>query len=98
MSGRNEINNDQKVHLLLLKRAVDKVYTKEYLDGPRESPWGDTQRAQKEELEFSKKEYEKIDLYCKKKIFSGLHQNGMQMHRNFYSSFNLSIIKLLPQC
>lgn len=49
------------------KRTVDKVYTKEYLDGPRESPWGTTQRAQKEGLEFGKSEYEEIDRYCKEK-------------------------------
>lgn len=47
------------------KRTVDKVYTKEYLDGYRESPWGKTQRAQKEGLEFGKKEYDIIDAYCK---------------------------------
>lgn len=49
------------------KRTVDKVYTKEYLDGPRESPWGTTQRAQKEGLEFGKKEYDIIDAYCREK-------------------------------
>ena len=47
------------------KRTVDRVYTKEMLDSPRESPWGNTQRAQKEGLEFGKKEYEEIDRYCK---------------------------------
>lgn len=49
------------------KRTVDKVYTKEYLDSPRQSPWGDTQRAQKEGLEFGKAEYDEIDRYCKEK-------------------------------
>ena len=49
------------------KRTVDKVYTKEYLDGPRKSPWGETQRAQKEGLEFGKKEYDIIDAYCHEK-------------------------------
>jgi N-acetylneuraminate synthase len=29
------------------KRTIDKVYTQEFLDSPRESPWGNTQRAQK---------------------------------------------------
>lgn len=47
------------------KRTVDKVYTKEYLDSYRESPWGTTQRAQKEGLEFGKEEYDKIDALCK---------------------------------
>lgn len=49
------------------KRTVDKVYTKEYLDGYRESPWGRTQRAQKEGLEFGEKEYDEIDRYCREK-------------------------------
>lgn len=49
------------------KRTVDKVYTKEYLDGPRKSPWGETQRAQKEGLEFGKAQYDEIDRYCKEK-------------------------------
>lgn len=49
------------------KRTIDIVYTKELLDAPRESPWGKTQRAQKEGLEFGKKEYDAIDKYCKEK-------------------------------
>ncbi len=47
------------------KRTIDKVYTKEYLDGYRESPWGTTQRDQKEGLEFGQKEYDEIDVYCR---------------------------------
>ena len=49
------------------KRTVDKVYTKEYLDSSRESPWGTTQRDQKEGLEFSASEYKEIDSYCKER-------------------------------
>ena len=33
----------------------------------RESPWGSTQREQKEGLEFELDEYDEIDKYCKKK-------------------------------
>lgn len=47
------------------KRTIDKVYAKEYLDSYRESPWGTTQRAQKEGLEFGKEEYDEIDSYCR---------------------------------
>lgn len=47
------------------KRSIEKVYTKEFLDSPRESPWGTTQRAQKEGLEFSVAQYREIDRYCK---------------------------------
>lgn len=49
------------------KRTVELVYTKEYLDSPRKSPWGETQRAQKEGLEFGREEYDKIDAYCRQK-------------------------------
>jgi len=49
------------------KRNVEKVYSKEMLDSPRESPWGTTQRDQKMGLEFSLKQYDLIDKYCKKK-------------------------------
>lgn len=49
------------------KRTIDAVYTKEYLDSPRKSPWGETQRAQKEGLEFGQAEYQQIDQYCKEK-------------------------------
>jgi len=47
------------------KRTIDIVYTKEVLAQPRESPWGSTQRAQKEGLEFGKTEYDVIDSYCR---------------------------------
>lgn len=49
------------------KRTLDIVYTKELLDSSRESPWGKTQRDQKQGLEFGKKEYDIIDAYCKEK-------------------------------
>ena len=49
------------------KRTIDKVYTKDYLNIYRESPWGTTQRAQKEGIEFSLNEYQEIDTYCKEK-------------------------------
>jgi|TARA_B100001971_G_C18249138_1_gene576744 N-acetylneuraminate synthase len=48
-------------------RTIDLVYTKEFLDSPRESPWGTTQREQKEGLEFGKEEYDEIGRYCKEK-------------------------------
>lgn len=49
------------------KRTVDIVYTQEFLNSFRESPWGTTQRDQKNGLEFSKSEYQEIDKYCKEK-------------------------------
>lgn len=49
------------------KRTIDLVYTKEFLDSARESPWGKTQRDQKLGLEFSLSDYQEIDDYCKSK-------------------------------
>ncbi|HHV49590.1 MAG TPA: N-acetylneuraminate synthase [Rhodocyclaceae bacterium] len=49
------------------KRTIDIVYTPEQLAQPRESPWGSTQREQKEGLEFNEQEYDEIDAYCKSK-------------------------------
>jgi N-acetylneuraminate synthase len=40
------------------------VYTKEELDKHRESPWGTTNREQKEGLEFSIDQYKKLKQYC----------------------------------
>ena len=49
------------------KRDINLVYSKEFLDSHRESPWGKTQRDQKIGLEFSYDDYREIDSYCKKK-------------------------------
>lgn len=49
------------------KRTINNVYTEEYLASSRVSPWGNTQRAQKEGLEFNEKEYDEINKYCKAK-------------------------------
>jgi N-acetylneuraminate synthase len=47
------------------KRTIDVVYTQEYLDEHRDSPWGTTQRDQKQGLEFDKTEFDEIDRYCR---------------------------------
>ncbi len=49
------------------KRDIQNVYSQEFLDSFRESPWGKTQRDQKMGLEFDKEQYQEIDNYCKKK-------------------------------
>jgi N-acetylneuraminate synthase len=47
------------------KRTLDKVYAPEELNKQRESPWGTTNRQQKQGLEFGQQEFEQIDSYCK---------------------------------
>jgi len=49
------------------KRDINQVYTQEFLNSPRESQWGTTQREQKLGLEFSADEYQEIEDYCKEK-------------------------------
>ena len=49
------------------KRDINLVYAENFLKQKRESPWGDTQRHQKEGLEFGENEYDEIDQYCKNK-------------------------------
>ena len=40
------------------KRDIDQVYTQDFLNSSRESPWGTTQREQKTGLEFSAEQYQ----------------------------------------
>ncbi len=49
------------------KRDIETVYSSDILDSYRESPWGNTQRVQKEGLEFDMTQYDEIDHYCKSK-------------------------------
>ena len=49
------------------KRTIDVVYSKDFLDSQRESPWGSTQRDQKLGLEFELEQYQEIDDYCREK-------------------------------
>ena len=49
------------------KRTIDKVYSKEILDQKRDSPWGTTQREQKEGLEFNHDQYKEIEKFCLEK-------------------------------
>jgi Sialic acid synthase len=46
------------------KRTVEKAYSKEILDMPRDSPWGSTTRDEKMHLEFGKSEYDQISKFC----------------------------------
>jgi len=68
------------------KRDINEVYTQDFLDSNRESPWGDSQRDQKSGLEFDKNEYIEIDKYCKKE--------GIEW---FASAWDLNSQKFLQQ-
>lgn len=76
------------------KRTIDNVYTKEYLDGYRESPWGTTQREQKEGLEFSEEEYDEIDKYCKSKGIEWFASAWDKDSQIFLRKYNLKYNKI----
>lgn len=76
------------------KRTIDKVYTKEYLDSYRESPWGTTQRAQKEGLEFGEKEYNEINRYCKEKNVEWFASAWDIDSQRFLEKYNLKYNKI----
>jgi len=74
------------------KRDIDQVYTQDFLDSPRESQWGTTQREQKTGLEFSAEQYQEIEDYCKSKdlewFASAWDINSQKFLRQFNSKYN----------
>jgi N-acetylneuraminate synthase len=76
------------------KRTIEDVYTKEFLDSPRESPWGNTQRAQKVGLEFSKEQYLEISEYCVSKGIEWSASAWDVKAQEFINSFSCSFNKV----
>ena len=76
------------------KRTLEKVYTKDALDALRESPWGKTNRQQKEGLEFGYEEYKEIDLYCKQKGIEWFASAWDLESLEFLKKFNLKYHKI----
>ena len=74
------------------KRDISLVYSKEILDAPRESPWGATQRDQKNGLEFDEETYDEINSYCvQKKIdwfASAWDLNSLQFLQKYKLKYN----------
>ncbi len=68
------------------KRDISLVYSEELLNSKRESPWGTTQRDQKQGLEFNKNSYLEIDKHCKNKNIKW-----------FASAWDLNSLKFLEQ-
>lgn len=76
------------------KRDIEKVYTKEFLDSPRESPWGKTQRDQKNGLEFSYDQYLEIDKFCKKNDIFWFASAWDENSLDFLSKFDVKFHKI----
>ncbi len=80
------------------KRTIDLVYTPEELDRHRESPWGTTNRQQKEGLEFSEEEYDEIDRYCAEKKMGWFASPWDWKSVEFLMNYNPPFIKLASAC
>jgi len=76
------------------KRTIDVVYKREMLDSFRESPWGITQRAQKEGLELSLEEYKEIDDYCRTKDIEWFASAWDIESQKFLRQFNCKYNKI----
>ena len=76
------------------KRTLEKVYSVEELDKQRESPWGTTNRQQKEGLEFGQQEFEQIDSYCKELGIEWFASAWDVESQNFLKQFDLKYNKI----
>jgi len=74
------------------KRDINQVYTQDFLNSHRVSPWGATQGEQKAGLEFNADEYQEIEDYCKEKgiewFASAWDVNSQKFLRQFNSKYN----------
>ena len=76
------------------KRDIEKVYTAEFLNSYRESPWGTTQREQKEALEFNQSDYEFINNYCNEIEIDWFASAWDLNSQKFLNQFDLSNNKI----
>ena len=76
------------------KRDIETVYSEEFLNSYRESPWGKTQREQKMGLEFEQKEYSEIDKYCKQKKISWFASAWDLKSQEFLRQYNCKYNKI----
>ncbi len=76
------------------KRTIEKVYTKEELDKPRESPWGTTNLELKLGLELRQKEYDEINHYCKRKGIEWFASAWDMESQEFLEQYDLKYNKI----
>lgn len=76
------------------KRTIDVVYTADELDRPRESPFGETNRALKVGLEFGEREYKEISDYCREQGIAWLTSCWDEGSVDFIDRFNVCCYKI----
>jgi N-acetylneuraminate synthase len=80
------------------KRDIDLVYTKEFLDSPLISFWGNTVRQQKNGREFNKEQYDEIDKYCCLNNIQWFSSVWDINSVDFISSYSPPFIKIPSAC
>jgi N-acetylneuraminate synthase len=76
------------------KRTIELVYPESVLAQPRESPWGTTQREQKEGLEFDEQAYDEIDRYCREAGIDWLASAWDVPSQHFLRKYDLKYNKI----
>ena len=76
------------------KRDLNIVYTSEQLSELRDSPWGKTQKDQKEALEFDDEDYRVIDEFCRKIEIDWFASAWDLNSLEFIKKFNLKYNKI----
>lgn len=76
------------------KRDINLVYSNELLNSSRDSPWGTTQREQKQGIEFSYDNYLEINDYCKRIGITWFASAWDLNSQNFLKKFNCKYNKV----
>lgn len=76
------------------KRTVDIVYPQEVLSAPRQSPWGTTQRQQKEGLEFGEEAYDQINAYCRQQDMPWFASAWDEESQRFLQQYDMPLNKV----
>jgi N-acetylneuraminate synthase len=76
------------------KRDLNEVYTQDFLNSPRESSWGTTQREQKAGLEFELSDYQEINQYCNDKSIEWFASAWDLNSQKFLSQFDCKYNKV----
>ena len=76
------------------KRTIDEVYSAEFLASYRDSPFGSTQREQKEGLEFDLTDYREIDSLCRELGIDWSASAWDLNSQRFISQFNVEFNKI----
>ena len=71
------------------KRTVEQAYSKEILDSPRDSPWGNTTRDEKIHLEFGKKEHDEINEFCSQQDIEWFASSWDVTSQEFLKNYDL---------